>query len=424
MALTKYSKAEKQKQEAEALLLQEWLKDNAPKPGAPQVGGPGMVVDRDTAVLQELKDMRDAKAKRLADIQANLLDPDNRLPAADFTQKLDEGSGIVFGDPNAKRANTLAEALSKLSTTVEGGLPDMGSRAGGNLLAGTVAQPAGFGKFMQLLRTSVPGMGNQRSLEVLMQQINDAKTAGKIDFDALNTVVANNRTPVPDQAATRAGMEAASAQSNKPLEQILQESLDANRTNASQLAGGERAIKGLAAEARQKIQGRQMKAVTGAGVAALTAYGVYGPGEKDKMRKAFRDTYYSEGGGPMMGLIEPQDDADYEAAMDFHFNKYRKDMIGEPNTHRSGAYDALLGKHKDTIAGLGRGDISLTSDEPGLKEFRRSLADFYGANGYKEDKPLAFPYRDKAGKKAIFMTGKMGDKMARLLAKGEFEMAD
>jgi hypothetical protein len=138
----------------------------------------------------------------------------------------------------------------------------------------------------------------------------------------------------------------------------------------------------------------------------------------------FRDTYYNAGGGPSGGLIKPKDENDYDTALGASYDDYVKNMIGEMNTARYGSYARLIRENKATIDALGRGDLSLAAEDEALNNFRRSLADFYARNGYKEDKPIAFPYRTKENKRSVFMTGKMGDKMARLMAKGEFEMAE
>lgn len=431
MTITTYNKEEKKRLEAERDTIQKWLDDNVIRPGAAQVGGQGMIVDRDTAGHNAFTAETNLRKTRMSEIQALLGDEaalSRMFPAPD-AQKLDEAAGIGHADPNAKRVNSLAEALAGFDTAnIEGpagALPDATKRAQANLLAGAVSPPQGkVANFVQLLRTSVPGAGNQQSLETLMQQLNAAKTSGQIDFGALNAAVSGNRTPVPELATTRAGMEAAVSSSGRTIEQVLADTLADNKNAAGELAGGTRALAGLGAEARGAIKGRQQKAVAGAGAALAGAYGLSGPSETDKARKLFRDTYYAEGGGPGSGLIDPKDDADYDAALGASFDAYSRKMIGEKDSARYGSYLGLVEKNKATIGAIGRGDLSLSADDAGLKEFRRSVADFYARNGYKEDKPLAFPYRNKEGKRAVFMTGKMGDTMARLMAKGEFEMAD
>lgn len=435
MAITKYDKEAKKQLEAEKALIQEWLNNNVIKPGAAQVGGPGMVVDRDAAGLAAFQGEVSARKTRMGELQTLLADEAalaQKHPAPD-AQMFDEAAGVGFADPNAKRANSLAEALAAFDTANVGPesklMPDVTKRAQANLLAGAVSQPKGaLADFMQLLRTSVPGMGNQQSLEMLMQQLNDAKTSGKIDFGALNTAIANNRTPVPDLATTRAGMEAAASGSGRTIEQVLADTLSGNKNAAGELAGGTRALAGLGAEARGVIKGRQLKAIAGltGGSAAGggTWYAMSGPSEIDKAKKLFRDTYYSAGGGPSGGLISPKDEKDYDTALGASFDDYLKNMIGDKTSARYGSYVGLVQKNKAVLDSLGRGDLELGADDPALTEFRRGLADFYARNGYKEDKPIAFPYRNKENKRAVFMTGKMGDKMARMLEKGEFEMAE
>jgi hypothetical protein len=434
MALTKYDKKALASREAEKLAIQEWLKTNMPTRAPDQVGGPGMVVMRDDAAIKALDDLRTEKNKQLGEINLDLASPDTRLPAASIEQQLDEAAGVAFRDPNAKRANSLAEVLAAFNTANVGegsdALPDMTKRAQANLLAGSVNQPKGaLGDFVQLLRTSVPGMGNQESLEMLMQQINNAKGGqGSVNFGALGQTVASNRTPIPDEAATRAALEVKSATSGKTIEQLLADSLSENKGAASQLADGVRGLSGLGAEARQVIKGRQLKAIGGA-TAVLTAgggtmYGLSGPSEIDKQRQLFYDTFYAGGGGPGAGILSPKDDKDYGEALSQAFGTYATKMLGEPGSARYKSYGDFVTKNRATIDALGKGDLSFTAEDEGLKEFRRGLADFYSRNGYKEDKPLAFGYRNKEGKNAVFMTGKKGDRGGRMLDKGEFQMMD
>lgn len=435
MAITKYDKEAKKQLEAERAAIQAWLDTNILKPGPVQVGGKDMVVDRDAAGLAAFEKEVNTRKTRMGELVALLADEaalTQKHPAPE-AQKLDEAAGIGFEDPNKQRANSLAEILAGFDTSNVGPegkqMPDVTKRAQANLLAGSVAQPQGrLAQFVQLLRTSGIGLGNQQSLEVLMQQLNDAKTSGKIDFDGLNAAIAANRTPLPDKATTRATMEATAASSGRTIEQVLADTLSGNRTTAAELAAGQRALSGLGAEARGVIKGRQLKAIaglTGAGVAGYgTWYGMSGPSEIDKAKKMFRDTYYNAGGGPSGGLIKPKDENDYDTALGASYDDYVKNMIGEMNTARYGSYARLIRENKATIDALGRGDLSLAAEDEALNNFRRSLADFYARNGYKEDKPIAFPYRTKENKRSVFMTGKMGDKMARLMAKGEFEMAE
>ncbi len=438
MSIPKVSPAKKAELEASRAALEKWILENAPKPEAAQVGGPGMVVMRDDNAIKALQDMRDNKGKELTDLKALLLDEAkmSQLYPPSVGETLDAAQGIAFKDPNAERARSLAAALAGFSDATTGPagseLPDAARRAQAALLSGSAAAPAPNKSLMgvlQYISTMMPGaQNNQRTLEAVMQQINDARTSGKLNFEGLNQTAGQFRSPAPDVAATRANLEAVATSSGKTIEQVLQDTLSGNKAAADELATGVRGLGGLAAEARQKIKGRQVGAIAGtAATLGATGTGIYlgsGPDEIDKQRKMFYDTFYAGGGGPGAGILSPKDDKEYGEALSQAFGTYATKMLGEPGSARYKSYGDFVTKNRATIDALGKGDLSFTADDEGLKEFRRGLADFYARNGYKEDKPLAFGYKNKEGKPSVFMTGKKGDRGGRLLDKGEFQMMD